>query len=131
MMDSVWLRYLVTSLLVTASSGASALAADRAAKTTARSGIDPSGFDKAVRPQDDFFRYVNGGWIARFEIPADRAIFGSFVEFLDKSEADLRTVIEEAAAKTDAAPGSDSRKIGDLFASFMDEDRANRLGIKP
>ena len=105
MMDSAWLRYLVTSLLVTASCSASALAADRAAKTTARSGIDPSGFDRAVRPQDDFFRYVNGGWIARTEIPADRALYGSFVELLEKSEADLRAIIEEAAAKTDEAAG--------------------------
>jgi putative endopeptidase len=131
MIDSTWLRHLATSLLVTASCSASALAADRAAKTPARSGIDPSGFDRSVRPQDDFFRYVNGGWIARTEIPADRPLYGSFVELLDKSEADLRAIIEEAAAKTSEAPGSEVRKIGDLFASFMDEDRANRLGKKP
>ena len=56
------------------------------------------GLDKNVRPQDDFFRHINGGWIARTQIPADRALYGSFVHLLEKSEADLRQIIEEAAA---------------------------------
>ena len=53
--------------------------------------------------QDDFFRHVNGGWIGRTEIPADRALYGSFVQLLEKSEANLRAIIEDAA-KADA-PG--------------------------
>jgi putative endopeptidase len=96
-----------------------------------RSGIDRSNFDASVRPQDDFFRYVNGGWLARTEIPPDRAYFGAFVLLRDKSESDLRAIIEEAAANTGNPEGSDARKIGDLYASFMDESRADQLGKKP
>ena len=44
-----------------------------------KSGIDPSGFDKSVRPQDDLFRYVNGVWLTKTEIPADRPVYGTFV----------------------------------------------------
>jgi putative endopeptidase len=100
------------------------------ATNPARSGISPDGYDRTIRPQDDFFRHINGGWIARTEIPPDRALYGSFVELLEKSEADLRTILEEAAGSGEPA-GSEARKIGDLFASFMDEDRANQLGLEP
>ncbi len=102
-----------------------------AAGEGAGSGVDRSGMDEKVRPQDDFFRYMNGGWIAKTEIPSDRARYGSFVILGDKSEASLREIIEAAAASTGAAPGSNERKVGDLYASFMDEARANELGAKP
>ncbi len=95
-----------------------------------RSGVDNEGFDKNVRPQDDFFRYVNGSWIAKTEIPADKPVFGSFFLLRDKSESNLRAIIEEAV-KSDSPAGSESRKIGDLYKSFMDEPRIEALGIKP
>ncbi len=95
------------------------------------SGVDRSGMDDKVRPQDDFFRYMNGGWLASTEIPPDRARFGSFVILSDKSEAALRAIIEAAAASTGAAVGSNERKIGDLYTSFMNESRANELGARP
>jgi len=94
------------------------------------SGIDTGGFDTSVRPQDDFFRYVNGGWIARTEIPADKSNYGSFNALADKAEADLRAIIEEAAA-SDAAAGTDTQKVGDFYATFMDQARADALGVKP
>jgi len=96
-----------------------------------RSGVDPSGFDKSFRPQDDFFRYVNGAWIARTQIPADHSVFGSFFLLRDKSEADVRKIAEELAAKPNEPAGSEARQIGDLYASFMDEARAQELGLKP
>jgi putative endopeptidase len=99
--------------------------------TQSRSGIDRPGFDAAVRPQDDLFRYVNGGWIARTPIPADRPMCGTITILMDRSEAALRSIVEEAAAKTDASVGSETRKIGDLYASFIDEARADSLGLKP
>ncbi len=110
-------------------SGLPVRAADLPAAKAARSGVDPGGFNKTVRPQDDLFRYVNGGWIERVQIPADRGLYGSFVQLLDKSETDLRDIIEEAA-KSDAPPGSETRKIGDLYSSFMNEDRVETLGLK-
>jgi putative endopeptidase len=96
-----------------------------------RSGVDRSGFDTSVRPQDDFFRYVNGGWLKRTEIPPDKAYFGSFILLRDLSESNLRAIIEEAAASTGNPEGSDARKIGDLYTSFMNEARAEELGKKP
>ncbi|HEX6928743.1 MAG TPA: M13 family metallopeptidase [Gammaproteobacteria bacterium] len=94
------------------------------------SGIDMSTFDESVRPQDDFFAYVNGGWIATTAIPADKSNYGSFNVLADEAEANLRAIIEEAAA-TDAPAGSDEQKVGDFYASFMDQARADALGIKP
>ena len=95
------------------------------------SGVVLENFDKAVRPQDDFYRYVNGGWLARTEIPADKSNYGTFTALFDRSEAQLKAIIEESAAKKDKKPGSDEQKVGDLYAGFMDEARAEELGSKP
>jgi len=89
-----------------------------------------TGFDEAVRPQDDLFRHVNGHWLATTEIPADRAVDGAFVRLRDEAEAQARAIVEEAAA-ADAEPGSVARKIGDLFAGFMDTGRIEALGVSP
>ncbi|MBW3566553.1 MAG: M13 family metallopeptidase [Proteobacteria bacterium] len=94
------------------------------------SGIDTGGFDTSVRPQDDFFRYVNGGWIDRTDIPADKSNYGSFNQLADKAEADLRAIIEEAAAG-EAAAGTDTQKVGDFYATFIDQAQADALGAKP
>jgi putative endopeptidase len=120
----------VAALAVAAAMAAQAQTPAPTAGKALTSGIDTSTFDKTVRPQDDFFRYVNGGWIARTAIPADKASYGSFDILFDKSQADLRTIIEDAS-RTPGAPGSDSRKIGDFYTSFMDEARVNQLGITP
>ncbi len=102
-----------------------------AALRIVRSGIDQSAFDKAVRPQDDLFRHVNGGWLARTEIPADHSVYGSFFMLRDRSEAAVRKIAEELAAKANEPPGSEGRKIGDYYASFMDEAKVEALGLKP
>ena len=69
-------------------------------------GVDTKNFDKSVRPQDDFYRYVNGTWLKTAQIPADRARYGTFIELADKSEAALRALIEEAAS----AKGAQARQ---------------------
>jgi len=94
------------------------------------SGVDATGFDQSIRPQDDFFRHVNGGWIERTEIPPDQARWGTFNILMDESDANIRAIVEETA-KSDAPAGSEARKIGDLFNSFMDEARVDELGAKP
>ena len=98
---------------------------------TLSSGIEQAGFDKAVRPQDDLFRAVNGSWLAKTEIPADRSDYGVFAILAEKAETDLREIIENCAASKDNAPGSERQKVGDLYASFIDEARAEELGIRP
>ncbi len=95
-----------------------------------KSGVARDNFDASVRPQDDLFRHVNGAWLKRAEIPAERARFGAFDELSDKAEADIRALIEATAA-SEAPEGSEARKIGDLFASFMDEERVEKLGLEP
>ena len=95
-----------------------------------RSGIVFDNFDATVKPQSDFFRYVNGTWLKNFEIPQDRAGYGSFTILRERSEAHVREIIEDLS-KTDAEPGSNAQKIGDLYRSFMDESRIEALGVTP
>ncbi|NYE94385.1 putative endopeptidase [Psychromicrobium silvestre] len=93
------------------------------------SGIDQSTFEPQSRPQDDLFRHVNGRWLDENEIPADRASVGSFIDLRDASELAVREIIETAAANADGAPLE--KKIGDLYASFMNEEVVNAAGIAP
>src|SRR4051794_30155190 len=86
--------------------------------------------DPGVRPQDDLFRHVNGRWLADTEIPADRAIHGSFEMLRDAAEEHVRAIAERAASSA-AGAGSAERKVGDLYASFLDEARADALGAEP
>lgn len=96
------------------------------------SGIDQSFRDDSVRPQDDLFEHVNGRWLAEHAIPADRAVDGSFHKLRDRSEADVRALIEEAvesARAGDAPQGSEQRKIGEIYRSFMDTAAVGAVGL--
>jgi putative endopeptidase len=92
------------------------------------SGIDTSELDPDIRAQDDLFRHVNGKWIARTEIPDDKARWGSFYLLAEAAEKAVRDIIEESQ---DAPQGTEARKFGDLFASFMNEERIEQLGAEP
>src|SRR5215203_1954675 len=92
------------------------------------SGITLDELDSEIRPQDDLFRHVNGKWIDRTEIPADKARYGSFIVLHEEAEKAVREIIEEAQG---AEPGTEARKVGDLYASFMAEERAELLGATP
>ncbi|MCI2956937.1 peptidase M13 [Agromyces atrinae] len=91
-------------------------------------GIDRSELDESVRPQDDLFRHVNGRWIERTEIPSDKARYGSFYLLHEEAEKAVRDIIIESQG---AEPGTEARKVGDLFASFMDTERVEALGATP
>src|SRR5262249_55866355 len=110
---------------------ASQLLADDAPATKLKSGIDMSGLDTSVRPQDDFYRYVNGGWIDKTEIPPDKSRWGSFYILREESAKQQREIIEQLAGEQDLPAGSEQKKIADLFASLMDEKLADELGAKP
>ena len=101
-----------------------------AASTPLVSGLDPESFDRNVRPQDDLFHHVNGAWLAKTQIPADKASYGAFDILFDKAQADLRTIVEDAG-KSASAPGSEAQKIGDFYESFMNEARVEELGLAP
>lgn len=94
------------------------------------SGIDLSTIDHTVRPQDDLYQHVNGAWLKATEIPDDRPLEGTFTALRDGSEIAVRDIIEEAAAKGDAASGIE-RKIGGLYNSFMDEAAVEAKGMEP
>ena len=94
-------------------------------------GIDLTGMDASVKPGDDFFRYVNGKWVERTEIPADKLEAGGLAALQDKALEETRRILEEAAADTRAAKGSDTQKMGDWYASFMDEAAIEAAGFAP
>jgi putative endopeptidase len=91
-------------------------------------GIDATSLSKQTRAQDDLFRHVNGTWLDKTEIPEDKAIYGSFHMLADASEEAVKLILEEAAANP--KPGV-SQQIGDLYACFLDEAKANQLGAAP
>ncbi|HUS23191.1 MAG TPA: M13-type metalloendopeptidase [Aeromicrobium sp.] len=91
-------------------------------------GIDTSAFDPDIRVQDDLFRHVNGPWLRTAEIPADKATAGAFVTLFDEAEKKVRAIIETCR---DEPTSDEERKIGELYASFMDEERVEELGVTP
>jgi putative endopeptidase len=98
------------------------------AATAADSGIDRSAMDAGVRAQDDLYRRANGAWLKRTEFPADKSYIGVSADMDDATRLELRGLIETA---TKGQGDAESRKIGDLYASFMDEARLEVLGAKP
>ncbi|HEV8334353.1 MAG TPA: M13 family metallopeptidase [Steroidobacteraceae bacterium] len=95
-----------------------------------KSGVYLQNLDQSVRPQDDFYRHINGGWLAATQIPADKSNYGTFTKLQDDAERDLRDILDEAA-RSKAAPRSDEQKVGDYYASFLDEAAVEARGLKP
>jgi predicted metalloendopeptidase len=98
---------------------------------TLSSGIETQYFDDSTRAQDDFYEHVNGKWLATTAIPADKAGYGPAYQLFDETQERLRAIIEDAAQSADASPGSDAQRIGDLYASFVDETRLDALDLEP
>ena len=94
----------------------------------APSGLKTEEFNEDIRPQDDLYRHVNGDWIARTEIPEDKARWGAFNELAEQAEKHVHEIIEEIVT---AEPGTDARKAGDIYASFMNTDAIAAHGIAP
>ena len=92
--------------------------------------IDVSAMDTSVKPGDDFFAYATGSWVKRTEIPPDQSRWGAFSILREEAVTRTRDLIE-AAAKGKPAPGSNARKVGDYFASYMDEAAIEKAGLTP
>ena len=124
------LSALTLALLATATGQAGAAGA-AAAKSMAKptSGIAVEYIDPAVRAQDDFFTHLSGKWLATTEIPADKSSWGSFAKLHEDTQPQLRAIIEQSAANPKSS--ADAQRIGDFYASFMDEARLEQLGITP
>src|SRR6476620_5169615 len=82
-------------------------------------GIDTASMDLSVRPQDDFFRYVNGKWLDTTQIPPDQSAYGTFAILRQQAQEAVRAIVEEEA-RTQSAPGSMAQKVGDFYKSYMD-----------
>jgi putative endopeptidase len=94
------------------------------------SGVEMQYIDNSVRAQDDFYKHINGKWLASTEIPADKGSFGSFDELYEDSLVKLKGIVEGLLKSVDASD-PDQQKIADLYASFMDEPHLEALGVHP
>jgi predicted metalloendopeptidase len=93
-----------------------------------RSGIDLQYVDRAVRPQDDIYEYLNGRWLKTFEIPADKAQYDSFTMINDQVQEQLRVIVDDLPTTPEDA---ETRKLVDLYAAFMDEAQVESRGSRP
>ncbi len=123
----------ISFLLVAASGlGAPALAAEAPAQagTALLSGVDVKSFDPAVRPQDDFYAYINGRWARSTQIPASKARWGTYDELRETAALQVRAILEDVL-KNPGAAGSETRKIADLYTTFIDDKARNARGFAP
>jgi putative endopeptidase len=100
------------------------------AAQAASHGIDPSAIDASVAPGDDFFLHANGAWLKNTAIPADRSSYGVWSVLFDRAQQRTRELLEKAAAGG-AAAGSDERKIGDYYATYLDEQAIRAESLDP
>lgn len=91
-------------------------------------GVDMGGADEAIRPQDDLYRHVNGRWLREFQLPPDKAAVGAITEAHERTELQLRELIEGIS---DPEPGSEAQQIRDLYDARLDLDEIERLGMSP
>jgi putative endopeptidase len=94
-------------------------------------GLDTANLDRTCKPCDDFYHYVNGGWLKKNPVPPDYPSWGRFNELQERNREHLREILEAAAKTTNAPEGSIEQKIGDFYASCMDESKIEAGGIKP
>ena len=92
------------------------------------SGIELDERDPSIHPGDDLYLHMNQRWLGRSTIPSDKARYGAFTVLAEEAEKAVRTIIERA---TSAPEGSEARKVGDLYTSFMDEKRIEEVGLAP
>ena len=121
---------LAADLSFAADGAASGAAATAAASAPSASGLDKSGMDAAVRPQDSLFFAMNGTWLKNTPIPADKSDYGQFTMLDDLSNARVKTIIEGLAA-TPQAGGTLNAKLADYYNSAMDTAAIDAAGIRP
>ncbi|WP_231402008.1 M13 family metallopeptidase [Panacibacter microcysteis] len=92
--------------------------------------VETAYMDSSVKPGDDFYMFVNGKWLKTATIPSTEFGVGSFIDLMNKTRDNLKTVIEEAG-KGSAAAGSIEQKVGDFYASGMDSLTIEKLGYEP
>jgi len=112
-------------------SAAGGAAASPRAEDAAIHGFDPANLDRSVSPCDDFYRFADGGWIKNNPVPAERPTWAIYNKLRDTNEGVLHQILEEVSKDKTAARGSNLQKIGDFYASCMDESQVESTGLKP
>lgn len=108
-----------------------ALAADQAPDFSSTDGQYLDWLDRSIKPGVDFFHFANGSWLKANPIPPDRSEWGAYVAVDLGNQRFIHDMVEKASQDTKAAPGSVEQKVGDFYASGMDEKAINSAGIKP
>jgi putative endopeptidase len=103
-------------------------------KVSLGSGLTLERFDKSVRPQDDFYRFVNGGWLDTFELPPEKSKYGVFNDLHERVRAQLKKIImalDTHKNKDGVNNSAEAQKVSDAYRAFMDEEKLEQLGMKP
>jgi putative endopeptidase len=124
-------RFCVGAALLMMAAPSSALHAQQAGTKPQYGtwGFDATGEDKSTKAGDDFFRFANGAWLDRTQIPPDKPGVSLRLEMTDRTEARLHEMMEQAAAKA-SHPADLEGKMGAFYKAFMDENRVEQLGAK-
>lgn len=94
-------------------------------------GIETSNMDTKIRPQDDFYKYVNGSWLLNTPIPPDKSSWGSFQELRENNLTNLKSIIAKLENNQQIKYGTDEQKIADMYSSYMNESQIEQLGLSP
>ncbi len=121
--------FLASTLLGAARAGQAPVATT--ASGPAAHGVDLEILDKTCKPCEDFYHYASGEWLAKNPIPPAYPSWGRFSELAERNRELLHQILEAAAANAKASPGSNEQKIGDFYASCMDEKQIDAAGVKP
>ena len=92
-------------------------------------GVDLTARNEAVKPGDDFFMYASGTWYDNYEMPADKTRYGAFSGLAERSEGDVKAIIEEIAARKDL--NTEEKLVADFYNAYMDTETLNKLGVAP
>lgn len=122
---------MTRGLAVVAMAAGFCAVASAAQRPAPASGFDPATFDTSVRPQDDLYRYANGRWLDDTPIPDDRVSFSASSELTEKTNADIRAIIDEMAAQPSRRAGSREQQIVDLYESMLNEEAIEARGTAP
>ena len=123
------LALALSAALLTACGQETATTEPAAPPAPLKSGIELTGMDTSVRPQDDYYAYANGNWLNETEIPADQFGWGSYMTLRDDSLTDVKNIVDEVAG--DAEDSEAAAKIGNYYNAWMDEERVESLGMSP